>query len=293
MELRDERRNSFNAIRLLLAWAVLTSHSWPLSGAGDDPAVAGQSLGTVAVAGFFAISGYLIAESRDRLSIARFAWHRFLRIFPGYWTMLLITAFVLAPAVSAATHERWGLGSALRYLLGSFTTRLYTFSIDGTLLSTPFGGSPSGGPWNGSIWTLYYELLCYAAVAVVLAPRLARTRAWPLVALLVFLVSIELLAPPSGGVSALLLPLAIPFAAGSAIWGLRDRDPFRWEIALLAGVVAATSLPTGTFSAIGTPALGYLLLYAGHAFPVALGRRNDISYGVYIYAFPCSRRQPI
>lgn len=286
MKSTEGHRNSFNAIRLLLAWAVLTSHSWPLSGAGDDPSVHGQSLGAFAVVGFFAISGYLISESRSRLSLARFAWHRFLRIFPGYWAMLIITAFVLAPAVSVPAGERWTAHASVRYLLGSFTTRLYTFSIEGTLLNTPYGSSPSGGPWNGSIWTLYLELLCYAAVGAVLLPRSVRARSWPLVVLLAGLVTLELVAPPTSGTPGLLLPLAIPFAAGSALWGLRDRHIFRWEFALVAAALTALSLPTGSFAALGSPALGYLLLWAGQTFPTGLARRNDISYGVYIYAFP-------
>src|SRR5947209_465064 len=99
--------NSLNAIRLVLAALVLVSHSWPLLGLPEPTPVFGETLGSVAVAGFFAISGYLITGSRMKIGIVRFAWHRALRIYPGYWVVLVVTAFVLAPIVSFLADERW------------------------------------------------------------------------------------------------------------------------------------------------------------------------------------------
>ena len=53
----DPKRNSLNALRLFFALAVIVSHSWPISGHGDDPKIGDLSVGTWAVAGFFVISG--------------------------------------------------------------------------------------------------------------------------------------------------------------------------------------------------------------------------------------------
>ena len=58
----DVRNNSLNLIRLVLAFAVLIHHSWPLAGAHGEPRFAGDTLGGWAVAGFFGISGYLITS---------------------------------------------------------------------------------------------------------------------------------------------------------------------------------------------------------------------------------------
>ena len=94
----DPDRNSLNAIRLLLASAVIVSHSWLVNGLGLPPMVGGTDAGLVAVAGFFGISGYLVTASRLRSSSLRaYLWRRFLRIYPAFLVVLAVTAFVFAP----------------------------------------------------------------------------------------------------------------------------------------------------------------------------------------------------
>src|SRR3712207_9395911 len=68
------RRNSLNFLRLVLATLVIVSHAWPLGGLGEDPHVGAVTLGYFAVAGFFAISGWLITESRFASELPRHAW---------------------------------------------------------------------------------------------------------------------------------------------------------------------------------------------------------------------------
>jgi peptidoglycan/LPS O-acetylase OafA/YrhL len=60
------RHNSLNALRLALATLVVVSHAWPLTGLEPEPGFGGANLGTWAVFGFFAISGFLITRSRLR-----------------------------------------------------------------------------------------------------------------------------------------------------------------------------------------------------------------------------------
>ena len=90
----DPRNNSLNALRLVFASMVIVSHAWPLGGFGRDPQIGGIAVGRWAVAGFFVISGYLIASSRGRTPFLTFLWRRFLRIFPGLWVCLLVTVLV-------------------------------------------------------------------------------------------------------------------------------------------------------------------------------------------------------
>lgn len=98
------RENGFGALRLLLALAVVAGHAVPLGFGGGNPGTGvtrGQSdLGTLAVCGFFVISGMLVTRSAVRLPVGRFLWHRALRLLPGLWCCLLVTALVAAPAVA-------------------------------------------------------------------------------------------------------------------------------------------------------------------------------------------------
>ncbi len=97
--------NSFNAIRLAAAAAVVVSHSYGLL--LGDPAqplsvVTPFTLGQHAVNMFFVLSGVLVSRSYAlRPDVVRFIRARVLRIFPGLFLCGLVTAFVLAPVGSS------------------------------------------------------------------------------------------------------------------------------------------------------------------------------------------------
>lgn len=58
--------NSLNFLRLALALLVVVSHSITLGGFGSEVILGNQSVGDVAVDGFFGISGFLICASALR-----------------------------------------------------------------------------------------------------------------------------------------------------------------------------------------------------------------------------------
>ena len=150
----DPRRNSLNCLRLVLAVAVIVSHTWPLGGYGPDPVIAGETLGTWAVAGFFAISGYLIANSRLHLPFGTFVVRRVLRIYPGYLVCLEVVAAGFAPLSAALGSGSINWGSAGSYLVDNLLRKVHQDGISDTLANAPYGPA-----WNGSLWTLIYEFL--------------------------------------------------------------------------------------------------------------------------------------
>ena len=107
----DGRDNALNFLRLVLASAVIVGHAYPLGGHGASRI---EGLSGLAVDGFFALSGFLIAGSRMRLPMHDFLLRRCLRILPGFWACLVVTAFVFAPLSSLfvgrllAPPTRWG-----------------------------------------------------------------------------------------------------------------------------------------------------------------------------------------
>lgn len=96
--------NSLNALRLVFALIVVISHV-PLVRGARAIYVGDLEIGGWAVAGFFAISGWLVTQSRMRLSFGNFLWRRCLRIFPGFWICLIATAFIAAPIAAVACQE--------------------------------------------------------------------------------------------------------------------------------------------------------------------------------------------
>ena len=90
---------------------MIFSHAGPVAGFYGQQDLGAQisdeqSLGGVAVAGFFFFSGFLITRSRRRPGIVRYFWRRCLRIFPAFWCALLLTAFVLAPSPGSRSRGR-------------------------------------------------------------------------------------------------------------------------------------------------------------------------------------------
>jgi len=93
--------NNFNVLRLIAAFAVLISHSFILSDGMkiNEPiyrlSQQQVTLGRIAVAVFFIVSGYLITGSylRSRNPI-QFLWARALRLLPALAATLIILAWL-------------------------------------------------------------------------------------------------------------------------------------------------------------------------------------------------------
>ncbi|MDQ1076919.1 MULTISPECIES: acyltransferase [Microbacterium] len=278
----DPRANSLNAIRLGLALLVLVAHAWELGGYGLET----QFLGPLAVAGFFAISGFLITMSRSRTTkLSDFLRRRIARIFPAFLVVLVVTAFLFAPFASLLLGGgTWTPGAALGYVMRNAALWPVQPTIPGMLETLPFPGV-----WNGSLWTLSYEFGCYIVTGVVgclVTRRSTRATAalWVVSATISLTTSADLLSLPHVVVT--LCTLLCAYMSGALLFLWRDRIPHApWLIALaFATIVIGVALRIAP--GILGPAIAYVLIALGAALPLRIGSRNDISYGVYIYAFP-------
>ena len=289
-EVAQGRDNNFSLIRLAAAVAVLVSHAVPLTQGRGAPEPLerwmGHSLGTLAVYVFFVASGFFVAGSLERRGVGGFVRARARRILPGLAVSLLLVTFVLGPLVTSLTLQAYlaAPGTAAFLVRGLLPLHpLYT--LPGVFLDNPY---PKVA---GSIWTLAYEIVCYAALA--LAALVPRGRGWAARAMLAAFALAWLVAAAAGPALpeklARLQDLSLPFVLGVLAWHLRARIVLSGSLALgLAGLaVAAAGGPAG-FPAL-ILALGYATLWAGYT-PCAAGRAwnrlGDYSYGVYIYAFP-------
>ncbi|TPG16050.1 acyltransferase family protein [Pedococcus bigeumensis] len=282
----DLRHNSLNAIRLLLATLVMVSHAFPISGLAPEPHLGDIKLGTLAVGGFFTISGYLISHSRLNSSLISYAWRRFLRIFPGYWVALAFTAFVAA-WLGGTVRGGWSVSNATTFVLSS-ADMVGGSSIDDRTLA----GAPLTGSWNGSLWTLKWEVLCYIAVGLALGLAILWRRSWVSVAAFVgataVTLGVHLVGPAAGPIyqATLLVPY---FVAGMMLLRLSDRVHLTGKGAVVAAVALLLACLLHVGEPLGPLPLAYLLLYAGAAAPKVfqrVGAPHDFSYGMYLYAFP-------
>ena len=284
----DPKLNALNAIRLLLAVSVIVWHSVPLTGtARPAPAVA-QLLGDGGVDGFFAISGFLILSSWMR----RPRWWpylkaRFLRILPAFWMCLIVTATIIAPlGISLAGQDLpdgYPVDAALYAGKNAFL-KINEYGISGTPTGVPYPGV-----WNGSLWTLGWEFLCYLGVLALGLTRVLRYRA-TIPIIFAACLTVSVLVDARMVHNYYLVDgsrFGLMFAAGALIYQLRHRLPTRAvDLVIVVAIIAAASLLPDYRVAAALP-LAYLLITAGALLRVrALRLRNDISYGAYIYAFP-------
>lgn len=291
---RQRRRNSLNLFRLVLALLVLVSHAYPISGR-PEPTWQGAHLGTWAVAGFFVISGYLITGSRMRTHFSEFLVHRIARIFPAFVVSLVVTVVLLAPVgywrVNGTLDGYLATpNTPLNYVFSNLFLRVPDYSIAGTPSSVPLLGV-----WNGSLWTLYYEFLCYLVVGVLaLAPVVKRSPVPIGIAFVLSVVvhaNIDLVVPYFGpNVEVLFLAPLLPyFLGGALVHMLRERIPTGALVGLGAGVlgVGAILLEPRWGGQAAAPLLTIAVLWLSTVVPSpGVLRKHDVSYGLYIYTFP-------
>lgn len=300
-------RNSLGLLRLVLASVVIFHHSFPLGGFGPDPLLAlthqQATLGSVAVAGFFAISGYLIAKSGMNADLLQFMWRRSLRIFPAFWGVLLFAALIVGPAIwlldghSLAQYFSFGGGSPFSYLRANWDLSIGSYGIRDIFVdTTPYGQETHASVLNGSIWTLIYEWTCYLLIAVAVAfGVLVRAKVLVPIFTAVLLalqivesVDPELFASALPAIDPVLVHLALTFMCGAVLAVYSKRVPFSDWLGALAGAVVLLTLAFGGFEVLGVAAAAYLVLYLGARLggPLrAVGTKNDYSYGVYVYGF--------
>ncbi|MEV4628017.1 acyltransferase [Micromonospora sp. NPDC049523] len=298
----------------MFAFGVVLTHTAAL-GFGR-PLMRGLDAGTL-TAGFFVVSGFLITRSARRNSVPRFVWHRAIRIWPALWVGLLFTGLVIAPLLY---HQRHGTldglwrspGGVLDYLRQNWWGGLRQPGIADLLRGdTPYWRWQGGAGFNGSLWTLAYEISWYLLIAVLSALSLLRRQLrWlPLLALTVVfgVLCWNYYQQVTGSQSAIWttggfgpLPLlgglqrnymlwfGFMFLAGWVAEQYSERLLINDVLGVLSLATVGWFIFDGTVFGPGLLAYAYAMIWLAVRLPKALhrvGQTNDYSYGVYIYSF--------
>ena len=141
---------------------------------------------------------------------------------------------------------------------------------------------------NGSLWILKFEAMCYLLILVLGSLALLKRGRFIIAAFAVGLLSLGINVVLYHDAPATLWRFLSDFLAGTLVFLYRDSLPDRSAVTAgaLFGLMACLFVP------ILQPVLypvccGYLLLRLGFKQPPAILRwKSDLSYGVYVYAFP-------
>ena len=282
-------KNNFGLLRLFFASLVIVSHAPILiDGNQSREIVIGGTLnvGEIAVDGFFLVSGYLITQSfAYNASVRDYVVKRVLRIYPAFIIANMILLLVVAPLVGGGTP--WTLHDALQD--GAKMMMLLPPSRHGAFEGIPLP------ILDGAMWTIAFEFRCYLMViALALLGFLKRPLLIAGVAfVLLFGVSLQIIPKYKLG---MLYDLSINarltgvFLVGVFFYLLRNQISYRNDIAAVVSIVLCVLM---FFRATAEPAFavcgGYLvfwLAFFAPLKPVSAKIKDDISYGLYLYAWP-------
>jgi len=294
--LASRHANRFDCLRWLAAWLVLAGHSYTLGGVGDDELLyrfmAPLRLGDVGVVIFFILSGYLVVQSLERSPhVLNFLWRRGLRIYPALIVVVGVCLFILGPWLTRlSAHTYWADALTWEYALNA-SAYWIRFWLPGVFESNPWPGAV-----NGSLWSLPYELLCYALLAMAAClPLSLRNKVMSLFLIFLGLWLWRVIAALDspfhrlGGLDAYHARLGTIFFLGAVAGVWRDVfSPRLWQGAL----VLTIALLVGHGALQG---MLFLIALAWIALSLALNalwlpdipdRMGDWSYGLYLYGFP-------
>lgn len=158
----DFSRNNLDCLRLVFASIVVFFHIYALTTLSAFSFFGTYFSPHFAVKGFFVISGLLIYRSYMRSSTMRsYLEKRVRRIYPAYFTIIIVAALVLPPLGTAFPLHSYGI--AFWKYLGA---NLIFLNFLAPSLPGVFTGNDNPAV-NGALWTLKIEVAFYLLVPVI------------------------------------------------------------------------------------------------------------------------------
>ena len=289
--------NNFGALRLFFAFLVIFSHSPQMIDGNSSRELLHSITGTItfgelAVDCFFLISGYLIINSyQNSPSFLNYLKKRVLRIYPGFIVASIICIVVFVPLSAGWNLINWPVKEWIKNSIKS----LFLFQ---PIVQGVFKGNHHA-LLNGSMWTIQYEFICYLLAPVFALIALQR-KALFLITILIFSITFILLnhynvyyelPAPFYIIVIQFFRLTTAFMVGAAYFLYGKNIVWNTKISVLSLIALLISLAFPLSAELGLFVFGGYLLFNfalnyKQKYLNRIGTKNDISYGVYLYAWP-------
>jgi peptidoglycan/LPS O-acetylase OafA/YrhL len=295
----------FDLLRIGLAVSVLWYHSFVITGIMEQLSNSVLWFYVYSVMPmFFALSGFLIAGSAERLSLKNFLINRGLRIVPALAVEIAISALLIGPLFTTmAMADYFANPEFWHYFTNIFGWIQYT--LPGVFLD-----HHSAGVINQSLWTVPFEVGCYILISLVILFRLSG-KPWLILAVAISMLVLPVLFQLAGLVNergktpyallnyalftrgSLLFP---SFLLGAYFYYIRAKLPFSRMLALLCLGIASVIAIVGShewksfyaLNLVSVPLQVYLTAYIGCCTvpKIPFYSKGDYSYGIYLYGYP-------
>ena len=288
--MKSAHLNNFDFLRIAAAILVFISHAFCIYGKDELKLLSsgfgfsGITLGTLGTSMFFAISGYLIAQSWVRTqALIPFLKKRILRLYPAIIVNFLVVTFVIAPAASIldiSAYFQAAFWQIPQLMLGSFAFKMP--DLPGVFLSSPIPHAV-----NVPLWTLVFEALCYLVICACGIISDVKKILPCLTAVYVLCFFDKIFFPKFD--TDLGLIYCATFLLGACFCLYEQQVKYHHGLALLCfSSLLALMLSNTYWLPVYALTTTYLTLYAA-LYTRYLGnfaRYGDFSYGLYIYAWP-------
>jgi peptidoglycan/LPS O-acetylase OafA/YrhL len=289
-------KNNFDFLRLAFALFVIITHSYPLTGLPEADWLYQISNGQVSfsylgVKGFFILSGYLIFQSRERSKgFIDYFWKRFVRLFPALIVVLVLTVllgpFVYEGSIGSYLANR----TVWTYIPNNLTLFRMQPGITGIFENNPY---PS--VINGSLWTIAYEFFCYCLIATLFFFKRKNTLAVTFYFLIFFFLKLFFYDTLSHYKFLLfahhICELGTFFFGGALLAAVKIENSKHKNLIFSASlIILIASFFFNLFPMVHLVLLSPVVIIFGLSstpYLTAIGKTiGDMSYGIYIYAFP-------
>lgn len=292
----------FDLLRIGLAISVLWYHSFVITGIMEQ--LSGSVLWFYVYSVmpmFFALSGFLIAGSAERLNLSNFLINRGLRIVPALAVEIAISALIIGPIfTTVALGDYFRDAEFWHYFTNIIGWIQYT--LPGVFLD-----HHSAGVVNQSLWTVPFEVGCYVLISLVIVFRLSG-KPWLILLVAAAMLVVPVLFQAAGLVNergktpytllnyalftrgSLLFP---SFLLGAYFYYVRNKIPFSKGLAVACVAACCAMAVAGNdgwrsyyaLNLVSVPMQVYLTVFIGCCTvpKVPFYSKGDYSYGIYLY----------
>lgn len=302
----NNRNNSLNFLRLIFATFVLIMHSFYMlsSNMWDHLPYCVCYVVSLAVPMFFVVSGYLITASAMKNDFKTYFKKRLARIYPAYFLCIVLIVVFFAPAVFFVANGYFNLFDYI--CQADSPVKFFIYNLPLIYIKPNIGHTLSFiglDHWNGSTWTIIFEFCCYIGMILIvflLTKIKIKKNNFPklIFGIYLLLILFSLFYPKVDN-----LPIEkfnwivygayffSIFLGGSFVYLIKDKIEFSSIKIMLASFIfcifVMAFLPSYWAIEISAIPMTYIILSLSMMIksPKFI-QKNDISYGVYLYAWP-------
>jgi peptidoglycan/LPS O-acetylase OafA/YrhL len=279
--------NSVNLIRHIAAIFVIYAHSFELlqhQNIEYIKEIFSIDIGSLAVNIFFFLSGLLIYKSAiNSDSLLNYFKKRFLRIYPALLFCIIITSFIFWILSSKSFYDFFTTKINIEYILNLFFIGKYSIIELFDANYYPFVA-------NGSLWTLRYEIIMYAITSIFVFSFFKKSLYLPIIIFSIFLFLYIFTLDDSKSFTTNIARLGSYFFCG-VLLSRFNYLKYKTLILLVILLSLLIFIYTNNYNEI------FLLIFISFSLKLGLDYIQyreynqkkinfDISYGLYIYAFP-------